>query len=234
MIELFFREIEEHFKNEYPKEACGLLVVKKGKPEWIPCKNIAEDSDDFLFDPIEYLKHRRTSDIIGIVHSHPNGEAAPSEADITSCNSLGITYYIFSYPEMDVHILEPEINTTELYGREYKFGVADCFEASRDYLASVGIDIFPRIPFEDDWWKKDIDYFTDEMMEEWGFKPVELKEAQKNDVLIFNVRSHIGNHCGIYLGNEVFYHHAENRLSCRESLHPFWAQNIKRVYRYVT
>lgn len=234
MIHLFLDEIQEHFENEYPREGCGLLVVRKGKPEWIPCTNLAEVDEDFIIDSKEYLKAKRTTDIIGIVHNHPDSTAEASEADIANCNALGIDYYIFSYPDMDLNVLKPEVSTTDLYGREYKFGVADCFEASRDYLKTVGIDIFPRIPFEDDWWEKGIDYFTDEMMEEWGFKPVELSEAKKNDVIVFNVRSPIGNHCGIYLGNEVFYHHAENRLSCRESLHPFWSQNIKRVYRYVT
>ena len=60
---------------------------------------------------------------------------------------------------------------------------------------------------------------------------------EKNDVLTFSVQSKVANHCGVYLGNDVFYHHAENRLSCRENLYPFWVQSIDKVYRvnkYVT
>lgn len=234
MIADFLHEIEEHFREEYPREGCGVICVKKGKMLWVPCKNIAEEGQDFLMDSQEYIKLKRTSDIVGIVHSHPDADNTASDADITYCNALGIPYYIFSYPDMELNVLQPTVNTTELFGREYKFTESDCFEASRDYLRSVGINIAPRVPFEDDWWEKDIDYFTDEMMKEWGFEPVDIKDIQKHDVLTFNIRSSVANHCGIYLGGETFYHHAENRLSCRESLHPFWAKNIKRVYRYVT
>ena len=28
------------------------------------------------------------------------------------------------------------------------------------------------------------------------------------------------------------FHHAENRLSCRESLYPFWAKHLTGIYRY--
>ena len=232
MIELFFQEIEEHFEKEYPREGCGVICVKKGKPQWIPCTNVAEDDEEFIFDSAEYLKIKRTSDIIGIVHSHPDGEATPSEGDVANCNAVGVPYYIYSYPQMELYELQPEVNTTELYGREYKFGTVDCFEAMRDYLASVGIHIAPRIPFEDNWWEKDLDYFTDEVVKEWGFYPVDIQDAQANDLITFNVANNKANHCGVYLGNDVFYHHAENRLSCRESLFPFWGQCIKRVYRY--
>ena len=29
-------EIEQHLYNEYPREACGILGVIKGKMEWYP------------------------------------------------------------------------------------------------------------------------------------------------------------------------------------------------------
>jgi proteasome lid subunit RPN8/RPN11 len=233
MIFDFLKEIEQHFEKEYPREGCGLLCVKQGRMHWVPCTNVAKDEEDFVIDSTEYLKAHRTSDIVGIVHSHPDASCEPSEADRAYCNVLGIRYYIYSYPEMDLCILDPEGARMDLYGREYKFGVTDCFEAARDYLKSVEIEIPPRIAFEDDWWDKDLDYFTDEMLAEWGFEPVDLENAQKNDVIVFNVRAPVGNHCGVYLGGDAFYHHAVDRLSCRESLYPFWVQHIKRVYRYV-
>ena len=54
----------------------------------------------------------------------------------------------------------------------------------------------------------------------------------EGDVVIFKIRSHIPNHCGVYLEDDIFMHHAENRLSCRESLYPFWIRNISRYARY--
>ncbi len=53
-----------------------------------------------------------------------------------------------------MNIVEPVRETKELYGRDYEFGVNDCFEAARDYYLSTGLDIPNRPLFEDDWWDK--------------------------------------------------------------------------------
>ena len=195
-------------------------------------QNVAEDDSDFIMSSTDYMKHKRSMDIIGIVHNHPDADNTPSEGDIDNCNALGIPYYIFSYPDMELNILEPEVNVNPLLGREYKFATADCFEASRDWLAAEGIHIPPRDPFEDDWWMHDLDYFTEENIKNWNHKKVD--NLQKNDVLIFTIRNKVANHCGVYLGNDIFFHHAENRISCRENLYPFWAQKLTGIYRYVT
>ena len=225
-------DIEQHFKDEYPREGCGVISIVKGKKKWFPCTNIAEEGEDFIIDSQEYLKLKRTTDIVAIVHSHPDSTSEPSQPDIKYCNALGIPYHIYSYPGMELTILDPIRSTTDLYGREYEFGVRDCFEATKDYLESRDILIPSRDLFEDDWWKKDLDYFTEDVIAEWNHVAVPLAELQENDVLIFNVNSEVGNHCGVYIGNECFYHHAEKRLSCRESIYPFWHKYLKGAYRY--
>ena len=228
-----YEEIEQHFKKEYPREGCGVLAVVKGKKQWFPVKNIANTNDDFVMDSDEYIKIMLTSDIIGIVHNHIDASPEPGETDIQQCNVLGIPYYIFSYPEMELKVLQPENNYTDLYGREYKFGTVDCFEAMRDYLITKNITIPPRALFEDDWYDKGLDYFSSEVIKSWGGQPVDLDKIQENDVLIFRVQEIVNNHCGVYIGNDIFYHHAVNRLSCRESLYPFWYQYLEGAYRYV-
>lgn len=228
----FLEEMQEHFKEEYPREGCGILSVVKGKKKWFPCTNLAENEEDFILDSQEFLKIKRTSDILAIVHSHPDCSPEPSELDVKYCNALGIPYYIFSYPEMDLRVVEPRKNTTELFGREYEFGVKDCFEAMRDYLEKQNIIIPTRALFEDDWWEKGLDYFTEEIIKEWNHSKVPITEVQKNDVLIFKVHANVNNHCGVYTGNDCFYHHAVERLSCRESLYPLWHKYLTGVYRY--
>ncbi len=231
----FLETIREHFEKEYPREGCGIISVVKGERKWFPCENIAEEDNHFIIDTKEYLRISRTSDILAIVHSHPDQSSEPSELDINNCNALGKQYYIFSYPEMDLTVVEPETTTTDLYGREYEFGVTDCFEATRDYLATKNIEIPPRAMFVDDYWDKDIDYFNEETIAQWNHKPISnLNEIKENDVLIFRIFSNLNNHCGVYLGNDIFYHHAQNRLSCRESLFPRWHKWLVGAYRHGT
>jgi proteasome lid subunit RPN8/RPN11 len=225
------QEIQEHFKKEYPREGCGVIGIVKGKKKWFPCTNTANTNENFVMSSLEYLDIKRRADIFAIVHSHPDATNEPSQHDIECCNALGIPYYIFSYPEMKLNIIEPKTKAYPLIGREYQFGKLDCFEAMRDWLAKEGIYIPPREPFEDDWWAKGLDYFTEENIKNWNHQKVDT--LQKNDVLIFTVRNKIANHCGVYLGNDIFFHHAENRISCRENLYPFWAQNLTGIYRYV-
>ena len=225
-------EIKKHFDTEYPREACGIIGIVKGKKKWFPCQNVAESDDDFVMSSENWFKVKRQADILAIVHNHTNNDNTPSENDINNCNVLGIPYYIFSYPDLELNIVEPKENFNPLLGREYSFGVTDCFEAMRDWLRQENINIPKRAAFEDDWWLKGLDYFTENIISEWGFYKVDT--PQKNDLLVFAVDSKIGNHCGVYLGNDVFFHHAENRLSCRESIYPFWVKNIIGIYRHET
>ena len=223
-------EIQEHFEKEYPKEGCGIIGIVKGKKKWFPCTNAAEENEEIVISSEDWFSIKKKADIFAIVHNHLDNDNTASTNDVNYCNALGIPYYIFSYPDMDLNVLEPKENFNSLVGREYEFGVQDCFEAMRDWLASENIIVDKRASFEQNWWEKDLDYFTEDVIAQWGFKKVDT--PMKNDLLIFAIESDKGNHCGVYLGNDVFFHHAENRLSCRESLYPFWGQHILGIYRH--
>jgi proteasome lid subunit RPN8/RPN11 len=223
-------EIKAHFEAEYPREACGIIGIVKGRKKWFPCTNVSETEEDFVMSSEDWFEVKKKADIYAVVHNHIYASNAPSQNDMNNCNGLGIPYYIFSYPDLELNIVHPKENFNPLIGREYEFGVNDCFEAMRDWLGAEGIKIPRRAAFEDDWWLKGLDYFTEEVISEWGFKKVD--SPQKNDLLVFAVESSLGNHCGVYLSNDVFFHHAENRLSCRESLYPFWGKHIIGIYRH--
>jgi proteasome lid subunit RPN8/RPN11 len=228
----FLDEISDHFDTCYPAEACGLLYIVKGKLRWKACTNISEDGNSFAFDRTEYLSICKLGDIVGIVHSHPDQEeVAASEADIVNCNISEIPYIIFGYPSMSMLELKPEHITRGLMGLEYEFGVNDCLEAGRRYYDQVlDIKLRAREPYLDDWWDLGEDYFTEQHIKDWGF--VKKEQLEINDILIFNVGHSIGTHCGVYLGNDIMYHHAGNRLSCRENIYPMWAKHLIGIYRY--
>lgn len=223
------KEIIEHLLDCYPEEGCGIILNVRGKLKWIPCDNIAEDKlNTFKIDPTEYVKAKLMGDIHAIVHSHPDSTDGPSEKDIVTSNFLSIPYIVFTVPELQKFTHIPEYKEVPLLGRTYEFGKHDCWSLVRDYYRA-NLDItLPTLNFEDDWWEKGLNYF-DDLFDSFGF--VEVEEPKINDVIIFNVYSQIPNHCGVYIGEGLFMHHAENRLSCRESLYSGWNKYIKRYIR---
>jgi len=114
------QEILEHFTKEYPKEGCGVLVEKNYKVKWIPCTNVANKDEDFVIDPQEYINVIKKYKIVGIVHSHPDLPCTASENDKKHCDFVGIPYYIFSYPSMDLEIIEPKKRVLNIVGRKYE------------------------------------------------------------------------------------------------------------------
>ena len=231
MIHNHLQEIFKHFEQEYPKEACGVIGVAKGESHWFPCKNISENYSEFIMDSTDYIKASLKSDVIAMVHSHPDTSEEPSEADVKMCNTLNLDSFIFSWPEGEMHHLKPKRKDTPLLGREYEFGVSDCWRLVIDYYETIGISI-KRDHFEDNWWEKGLNYF-DDLFQHYGFEEVIDGSIQKHDGLLFNIRSSIPNHCGVYLGNDKFLHHAENRLSCRENLTAsLWGRNKYKILRH--
>lgn len=105
---LLVQEMEQHFKKDAPREACGVLVSDNNTVKYIPVTNVAKDKDDFLMSTDEYLDIYYSKEIVGIVHSHVNATCNPSVYDIKQCNATQIPYYIFSYPQMDMYLLNPE------------------------------------------------------------------------------------------------------------------------------
>ena len=214
----------------YPEEGCGLLINKRGKIVWKFCKNIADDKkENFQIDPKEYVKARLSGDIHAIVHSHPDISCEPSEADKKASDHLGIPYIIYSLPDAEKYVYTPKKLSNPLLGRNYEFGKHDCWSLVRDYYReNLEIEL-PMLEFEDDWWEKGLNYF-DDLYESFGF--VKVKEPQEHDGIVFKVMANTPNHCGVYLQEGLFLHHAVDRLSCRESLYSsLWGKSVVGYYR---
>jgi proteasome lid subunit RPN8/RPN11 len=83
-------------EDAYPEECCGLLIGRDGDAGALllerlaPSANLAEDRRRrFEIDPALYWDLRRTlagsrERLLGLYHSHPDGSATPSTADVAA------------------------------------------------------------------------------------------------------------------------------------------------------
>ena len=96
----------------YPEECCGLLIGQRpAEAAWrieeaVAAKNVAPTPhhDRFEVDPALHLRLQRQlrstgRAVIGHYHSHPNGRATPSAADLAAADDPGLLWLIVAMAE---------------------------------------------------------------------------------------------------------------------------------------
>ena len=89
----------------YPQEGCGILAGRREGRRVVlsrafACDNIAVDRRrNFLVDPLDHLAAERSAEaageeVLGIWHSHPDGQPIPSETD--RVQAWGGWYYLIA------------------------------------------------------------------------------------------------------------------------------------------
>ena len=99
--------VAEHAESAYPAECCGLLVgTAENARAWhvrrvVPSRNLAPAGvrDRFEIDPaLQFDLQRRlrgtAETVVGIYHSHPDGDSAPSATDLESAWQPGLVWLI--------------------------------------------------------------------------------------------------------------------------------------------
>ena len=223
-----------HAKNEDPKESCGVLLNIRGKEKYFPCRNLSMTSHQcFILDPEDYVKADNLGEIIAIVHSHPVTPPAASQADQLACEQSGLKWHIVN-PKTEVWgYTEPKGYKAPLIGREWAWGVSDCWSLVRDwYKEELKIELR-------DWQRPTTlqDFNNDPMFEScaWrtGFRELRSDEKLENgDLLFMSILANGLNHVAIFLDGDVL-HHLTDRLSCKEPYSEWLLKCTGKRLRYV-
>jgi proteasome lid subunit RPN8/RPN11 len=222
-----------HAQREDPRESCGLLLNVKGKERYYPCHNLSiTDNQCFIIDPEDYVKADNIGEIIGVVHSHPITPPEPSEADKISCEQSKLPWYIVNPNTEQWGYCEPCGYRAPILGREWVWGVTDCWSLVRDWYRDEKQIILrdwtrPTTPEE---------FLRDPMFERcaWrtGFRELRSDEKLENgDLLFMSILGNGLNHVAIFLNGDVL-HHLADRLSCREPYSEWLLKCTGKRYRY--
>lgn len=233
MISTALKEkIVEYAQLQYPKEACGLLVVVKGRRRFYPCRNLAEAADDYFeLDPENYAAAEEAGEVVAVIHSHPFNRPVASMADQIACNRSGLPWYIVNPVTREWGEAMPNNYKPPLVGREYCWGALDCWSCVRDWYAEtwqLDLPDWPR-PKRTEW---DQAPRFEELYEAAGFREVNLKNLQVGDALLMSIGASKLNHIAVYIGDQYVLHHLTGRLSSRDLLGDWLLKCTGKVLRH--
>ena len=224
----------KHAKEQDPKESVGVLIVIKGKEQYYPCNNLSTYSQQcFILDPEDYVKADALGEITAIVHSHPVTPPSPSQADKVSCEQSGLNWHIVNPKTETWGYCEPTGYKPPLIGRQWVWGVTDCWSLVRDYYKeqhNIQLLDYQRPITPQDFLDNPL---FEQYAERTGFKELDNNEKlQKGDVLLMSILHPTLNHVAIFLGDEIL-HHLADRLSTREPYNEWLLKCTGKRYRYV-
>ena len=197
-----------HAKDQNPKEAVGLVLNIRGKQRYYPCRNLSmTDHQCFIIDPEDYVKADNTGEIVAIFHSHPVNPPTPSQADKVSCEDCGLPWYIVNPITKQWAYLEPTGYKAPLLGRQWGWGITDCWSLVRDwYKEEKNIKLKdyqrPTTPQE---------FLDDPLFESYawrtGFRELRNDEKLENgDVLLMSIMPPTLNHVALFFDGDVIHH----------------------------
>lgn len=222
------------------REACGVVIREGGKQVYVPCRNMAVDDkgkpalNTFILHYVDFANASDRGEILCIVHSHVHLAPEPSNADLASMARESYPWMIVSVPSQEVKVHDVPKVPIPLLGREYEFGVSDCYALARDYYASEHGIVLPNPQRTMDELEQAYSLWND--YEAVGFKnmgTLDEVEPLPGDGLLFHMGGSKGyNHCAVYLGDNMILHHCYRRPSTKDVFGSYWRKRVSVVLRH--
>lgn len=216
-------------------EVCGLITLSKGEYEYHRLENVhPEPKDSFRLSKKDSARIAADPDVVAYCHSHPNGPVYPSQHDVevqakimkpaAMCvrdPSMG-AIEVFSFGD---HLLD-----AELMDRDFRFNVFDCLAALRSHAWQTEKRYMPPKPYEAGWWEVGLEDPTEipknenlyeRCFQDYGYRdftpdfsnPADEWHPRIGDVLMLQMGAPVINHVGVYVGDNLVYHHRVNKKS---------------------
>ena len=220
-----------------------LLELPDGAQEYRRAQNVHETPQTHFRISRRFLAEAQGDGlIIGILHSHPRSDTrtgeglCPSEADTLAQLEWRVPFYITALSPrgtfMDFFGWGDELPMPSLRQRQFRHAVTDCYSLVRHaFFAGTGVVLkdFPR-PLS--WWADPQGPNPIEQgLAEAGCIEVPVTDLQPGDGVLFALRHGVVQHCGVYLGGDLFLHHLHGRLSAVDPL-PQWRRFLRKSVRY--
>ena len=200
----------------YPKESCG-FVTPTG---YVPMANTAADPQNAFKIPTRaWLKHQ----VLAVVHSHPDGPDVPSASDMRGQIDSAVPWGLVVTD--GERVSEPYwwgagiADDVPLVGRRFRHGPTgtdgrgDCYACIRDWYRMERAISLPEVPRDAAWWRDGGDLYREGFGKagfvDLGSPQDHLRDFAVGDVLLFQIRSDVPNHGGIYIGDGRMIHHPE-------------------------
>lgn len=239
------KAISKHAVAEYPREACGVVIVRKGRQRYYPCRNThANPTEQFRMCPEDYAAAEDQGQVVAVVHTHPDASPMASDADRVQCEASGVPWFIFNvHREGDAtHVggcayIEPCGYRAPLVGRQFTFGVLDCYTLVRDYYRDKFDIELPDFEREDGFWRKGQELYLDNFQKA-GFERVTDGTLRVGDGILMQIRDsqspacEVTNHAAVYVGDGLILHHLMGRMSSRDLYDGYYQQVTRMVVRH--
>lgn len=213
-----------------PREAAGVLTRAS---QIVEVANRSPEPDhSFEIGPLHDLESRE-GELMAIWHTHPEDEP-PTRPDAANCVATFLPW-IIAGPNK-IWVLYPEARP--YCGREFQYGVDDCWTLLSDWFAqeaAIFLPWFERPP--DLWWHEPGPSPYVESAEQYGFTVAPLSEwglenLKVGDVILMRIRAKRTNHAAIYIGGGYMLHHLYGELSRSELYCPTYQKLTTHVARH--
>ena len=121
------------------------------------------------------------------------------------------------------------VNYQSLVGRQWDYGVNDCFTLIRDWFGLQGVEL-PDFSRPDD--LESCDSIFLEQAVAIGFEQVAFDQRRPGDVLIMRLDTRTPMHAAILLPDELILHQRQDSLSAIEPLRRYYVGRIAAVFRH--